>query len=1144
MLGYALLAYTLISAAYVINGVAAPGDILFEEQFSNNGDFNGDWDASGAGDASVDNSTFNSLPNALALSESTVTVTSKDNRIDTSGIDGADVSVWIRRGSDTFSENPDNNEDLTVEYLDSANQWINLATYPGSGTPGETITPTFTLPSAGLHSGFRLRFTLEQGSGNNFDFWHIDDVQVIETGPIAVPAPIAEYRLDEASWSGSANEVVDESGNGLHGVAVNLGGLPTTDDSNPAITGNPGTCGYGEFDGTSDGYVQINDPGVNSILDLPNNFSVAVWIYPTAFPNSGLATIVSKDENFEFHLTTAGRVNWWWGGGSRTMTSTSSVTLNTWNHVTITYESGSQFIYIDGVESGTNNSTAAVTVNNDDVFIGTDLNFHSRRFTGLIDEVKIYDVTLSGPQVEAVRDQTHACSSSLVNHYAVQHSGSGVTCEAENITIVAHDASDAAVDANTATITVSATSSTPGWSANDTTWSLVSGSGSFSSSTPGMAEYQFGSTETQVILNLANTSEATIDIDVADGLAITDDDGSAEDPTLSFFNAAFRFYNDANGDGDADGTDPIATPLTSGTLSNPLILAAIETNLDTGACQARLLGSTSVELAYECVNPITCIRNQDMEINGTAIEENDLFSVSDFTDVALTFDADGEAPFSIEYFDVGNVRLHAQLSLSAGGGQPATTIIGSSATTTVKPADIVITAIETLGNIANPGGTATGDGFVAAGAAFAVTAEVRNADGGITPNYGREVSAEGLILNAESLVMPVGGNLAGLNAAGSFSPTATLGRFQNTSVNWPEAGTITLNTRIADADYLGEGDVTTSTSGNVGRFFPNSFNLDGATLAQGCAPGGFTYMSDQAFIHRPLNLSYTITAEDVTGLITLTNYDEALGYPVGGFNATAEDGNSGTSLNTRAFVRAETWVAGEYSVVGDNNGGFARALTGVNETVDGPFTDLQLGLIVDGSDPDAVNFTDADLTLRPDQSNDCVADLDCTAAALGATITARFGRLAGANAHGPETASLAVFLQSQYWNGTEFVTSNTDTCTIFSASDIDFAGNSLGTDGNRNVTVGAGTSTGTFTDLDPALEMTLVNGDAGLVFSAPGAGNTGRFAVDIDMSNYPWLRDDWNLDGNYANDTALPSLDINFGRYRGHDRIIFWQEVF
>ena len=42
-----------------------------------------------------------------------------------------------------------------------------------------------------------------------------------ETPPCA-NSPVAEWRFDEGSWSGVANEVVDSSGSNYHGVAVNV----------------------------------------------------------------------------------------------------------------------------------------------------------------------------------------------------------------------------------------------------------------------------------------------------------------------------------------------------------------------------------------------------------------------------------------------------------------------------------------------------------------------------------------------------------------------------------------------------------------------------------------------------------------------------------------------------------------------------------------------------------------------------------------------------------------------------------------------------------------------------------------------------------------------------------------------------------
>lgn len=975
--------------------------------------------------------------------------------------------------------------------------------------------------------------------------------EVVPTGNLYVacslvtPDPVGLWHLDEFSFSGSANEVVDSSGNGLNGIAVSVGDYPSADVSNSAIAGNPGTCAYSEFT-SSDGYLQIDDAG-SSLLDMDTEFSVTAWIYPTAFPSSGLSTIVSKDENFEFHLTTSGNVNWWWGGGGQELTSTSAVTLNAWNHVAITFQAGQQVIYINGQTAGTNTSTAALTTNNDPFLIGVDLNFNSRRFNGYIDEVQLFDSALSAYDVATVRDQTHACTVISVDHYAINHSGQGVTCEAENVTITAHDFSNGTVDVEGRTIQVSATSATAGWVNTDATWTLAAagGSGSFSTPSDGVAQYTFAAGETSVTLALGNISEADIDIDVVDSgdSSITDIDGDAvEDEVLSFLDTGIRFYNDADGDSNADGTDAIDSVATAGTASTAMVLKAVQTNDETGACEARVIGSQSVNLAYECINPGTCVFDQDMTVAGSAVDDNPAGLVVDYLPVNLTFDAQGEAPLTFTYFDVGQIRLHAQLTLAASGSEPAISLTGTSGLVTVRPDDLVVTLVESIGGTANPGTTTTGSGFVAAGESFRVQVEAQNALGRLTPNFGQELTPELITLNLQSLVMPAGGDASALTMAGNFAATATAGRFENVAVAWPEVGTITINASITDGSYLSTGDVTGTVTGNIGRFYPDHFRLVSQSLTQGCAAGGFSYMSDQAFSYLPVSINYTVAAENASNAVA-TNYDDALGYPVDTLSSVAEDSDDGTDLSSRASVVSGVWADGEISISSSDNSGFRRALIGVNETPDGPYTDLQFGLSAAGGNVDDVDFISSSLNMNATTAGDCTLSVNCNAVTVGGSQTFYFSRLAAENAHGPESAPLEVTLNVEIYDGSDFEIHTSDSCTDIAMSDIQFDGSSLAIDANRTVSIGGSSTTGSFASFVAGGDMTFQSGDAGLNFSAPGAGNTGSFYVDFDLTNYPWLRSDWNQDGDYSNDTVLPSIEVMFGRYRGHDRVIYWREV-
>jgi hypothetical protein len=135
------------------------------------------------GNTDIGTHTANSPNHSLYLSGGSSTATSIP--INTSN-SFKEVTVWIRRGSDNFSENPDTGEDLFLEYLNSSNNWVNLEQFVGNGNPGEIFSRTYTAPSDAKHTNFRLRFRMPNGSNANYDFWHIDDVCLVPS--IAFPS--------------------------------------------------------------------------------------------------------------------------------------------------------------------------------------------------------------------------------------------------------------------------------------------------------------------------------------------------------------------------------------------------------------------------------------------------------------------------------------------------------------------------------------------------------------------------------------------------------------------------------------------------------------------------------------------------------------------------------------------------------------------------------------------------------------------------------------------------------------------------------------------------------------------------------------------------------------------------------------------
>jgi len=122
-----------------------------------------------------------------------------------------------------------------------------------------------------------------------------------------------------------------------------------------------------------------------------------------------------------------------------------------------------------------------------------------------------------------------------------------------------------------------------------------------------------------------------------------------------------------------------------------------------------------------------------------------------------------------------------------------------------------------------------------------------------------------------------------------------------------------------------------------------------------------------------------------------------------------------------------------------------------------------------------------------------------------------------------------------------FVRNVDDSCTRIPREAISYPEGDLVDDDNRTVSIGGGETTGEYQSLD-GVGVNMINSDANHRFTAPGQGNTGNFAVQIDLSERPWLRYDWNRDGNF-NDVVMPPARFGFGSYRGHDRIIYWREV-
>ncbi|WP_024460662.1 DUF6701 domain-containing protein [Marinimicrobium sp. LS-A18] len=700
------------------------------------------------------------------------------------------------------------------------------------------------------------------------------------------------------------------------------------------------------------------------------------------------------------------------------------------------------------------------------------------------------------------------CPGNRVAGYTLVHANNGVTCEALPVVITARDSAGNAVVPAAGTVVDLLADPVP--DSGDTGW-------------VGDGTYVFSGSENNFTAFLRQLSPAEV------GLSVTDGTASGSSGPVSFVDTGLVFYGDRSG-------GPLPNQVAGTEDLNPVI-RAVRTGDDgdeTGSCEARVDNQTrTVQLGYECINPGSCRAGQTLSLASTFIQANNAGAGPAYSSVSLGFDDEGYADIPLEYSDVGDIRLWAQLSLPEEGEQPAVDLVGQSNRFVVKPHTLVVTDVQSAAGQSNPGGTGSGAGFVASGEPFSVRVEARNSNGALTPNFGNESPVQSVRLELSELVYPSGGSLGNLGGAGSLTREDN-GVALGDGVSWDNVGTITLEPRLVADDYLGAGDLVEVTESDpVGRFYPYDYTLNGSAVNDAC--GSFSYMHQAA-----VDLSYTVSARNLNGAV-VSNYDDTTlayaGTANPGYVAENDDAANGSELSGRVQAESEADWSGGVLTVTDSSAAFLRAS---NTRPDGPWADLRWGLtLMDSLDGRPL----VDLDMNANTSGDCVAAGDCNAVALGESLNLRYGRLHLEDAFGPEVIDLPVPFYTEYWNGSEFVRNVDDSCTRIPREAITYQPTGDLVDGsNRTVPIGGGSTTGQYADLD-GVGVNFSSSDADHYFTAPGEGNTGSFDIELDLTNRPWLRFDWNQDGDFLNDIQMPPANIGFGSYRGHDRIIYWREV-
>ncbi|MDR9502281.1 MAG: hypothetical protein RI601_10855 [Desulfurivibrionaceae bacterium] len=697
-----------------------------------------------------------------------------------------------------------------------------------------------------------------------------------------------------------------------------------------------------------------------------------------------------------------------------------------------------------------------------------------------------------------------------LHHVRLEHDGTGITCMAERVTILACADADCTVTYN-GEVTVDLTSPVSGWSSDPVTFSGGS-----------ITTIELRHTTAEMVTLAAEATSPT-----AVNPTVCVNSGVVAACELFFAEAGVLIDGDHNDDAPESAiVAQIAGKPSNKAPPSPALqqcVRIVRTDDQTGACVAGVSTET-LEAIFQYLVPIADEGLDDNTITIAGNTSADLTNAGSGATVELAFDDNGTAPFYFTAADAGRYSLQVDLEIPVTDANGVPT--GETIPATDTSNDFVVRPLALFADAAgNPSAQdADGDVYQPAGAAFSQTftslrwTAGRDGDNdGLWDDCGSStlddpgtplarVPAWNIGQPAAALVLPAAGNDPGLSYGdGNVTLAAAADSVTADNVAYPEVGIIQFQGSVSGG-FLNE--PVGICSPYIGRFYPDHFitsiSSNGSFLNSGT---GFTY-TGQPFTYNTAPV-ITITAQNVDNGNTL-NYrdtfrlltvnDVKLNYPT---SDTATDGKDGatkmalsatpaaatlSTTNPMSFTLGPDWFTYTRTLPYDTDN--ARI---------GPFTsDLDI-LLTAVTDSDGVTANDlgAPRTISP------------------TGIELRYGRGVATNGFGPETLPITLNVAAEFYDATgNWVVNPIDNSTSVPYAKTENAAEFTVTENIASpLTMTAGQE---FLVLTPATDLDVATDPGGIII--------------IDY-NYPaWLEPD-------------QQATATFGIYRGNDRIINWQEI-
>jgi hypothetical protein len=223
---------------------------------------------------------------------------------------------------------------------------------------------------------------------------------------------VGYWKMDEASWNGTANEMRDSSGNGKNGIAGCIG----TSCTKATTTGIAkfGTAAGITDNGSTTAFVAVADAGSTDPLRMTSasDMTMSAWINLSnlSAPSSGQNFILSKYDflghvGYSLLVNSTGSIRFDINGDQNSKTTTTGlITAGSWYHIVGILRGGNTMeVYVNGVQAARFPITSTSISSYAGSFaIGTPSNnIGSTQYTanGSIDDARVYNRALSASDV-------------------------------------------------------------------------------------------------------------------------------------------------------------------------------------------------------------------------------------------------------------------------------------------------------------------------------------------------------------------------------------------------------------------------------------------------------------------------------------------------------------------------------------------------------------------------------------------------------------------------------------------------------------------------------------------------------------------------------------------------------------------------